>query len=346
MEKRSFKSIVSEYFHKVRDNVHDWKLNRENPHKSFERSYREDFNRETTKLPGSLALIVASLKLVFSNKKIFFSLILGALVLNIIFVGLMSESTYVTFQDAIDDTSEAIVSGSLGSVAKAGLLLVSTITTGGLQSGFSEIQIVFLIIIFLLIWLISVYASRLILAGHKPKFRTVLYDACAPLISTFVVLAVVFVYLIPIFITIIVYSSAVSTGFLDTPFYAFISFCFALALVVLSLYLLSSALLGLVAVTNRGAYPITSLKIASNLIRGRRIKFIIRLLSFVLFLVVLWIIVVVPIIVLDLWLKNDVDFIYGVPIIPVVLSIMTTFSFVFFSVYIYTIYRRLLDDPA
>jgi len=311
-------------------------------HKSFKRSYREDYVREL-KVPGLLSHAIQSFQIIFKNWKLFLPLLLIMTVANIILVGLMSESTYVQFQSVLEETNENLADGKLGNFAKAGLLLVSTVTSGGLSSGLSESQQIFAVIIFLLIWLITIYLLRHILAGHKVKLKDGFYNALTPLISTFVVLVVAFVQAIPILLVIITYSAAVSTDFLSTPFYALIYFIFASLMLILSGYLLSSSLVALVAVTAPGLYPLAALRTASDLMASRRIRFIIRLLYLVFVLALTWVIIMMPIITLDLWLKSFVSWLEGWPVIPFFLLLMSCFSFIYISTYLYMFYRRMLD---
>ena len=195
-------------------------------HKSFKRSYREDYHRDL-EVPSIRAHIFETFKLIFKNWKLFGGLLLLTVILNVVLVGIMSEDTYTQFQSILDDTEAQIAGGEIGNVAKAGLLLISTVTTGGLNSSMSEVQGVFAVIIFLIIWLVTIFLLRHIMAGNKVRLRDALYNSMTPLLSTFVVLAIVFIQCIPIFLLIICYSAAVQTEFLATPFYALVFFIFA-----------------------------------------------------------------------------------------------------------------------
>lgn len=316
--------------------------NSKNPHKSFRRSYYEDYARPL-KAPGLMAHAAASFKLIFKNWRVFFPLIIFAVILNIVLVGLMSEETYVQFQDALDETSETYALGHLGNFAKSGLLLISTITTGGLSQSLNEAQDFIVFGIFFVVWLVAIYLARHLLAGHKPKFRDGLYNALAPLISTAAVMLVLILECIPIMIVIITYSAAVTTDFLATPFYALIFFIFAALLILLSLYLLSSSFMALIAVSAPGLYPKVALETAADLMVGRRIKLLIRLFYLIFTIAFIFVIVMLPIILLDLWLKSWVDWLTGVPVIPFCLAVVTAFAFTYASVYCYLFYRRMLD---
>lgn len=311
-----------------------------NPHKSFKRSYREDYVREL-EVPGIMYHIFATFKIIFKNWKLFLPFLVILVILNAVLVGLMSESTYVQFQDILDQTSEQIAGGDVGNVAKAGLLLISTVTTGGLSGDSSEAAGVFAVLIFLVIWLVTIYLLRHKLAGHEVKLRDGLYNATTPLISTFVVLMIALVQCIPIFLLIVVYSAAVQTDFLATPFYALVFFIFAALMIILSGYLLSSSLIALVAVSAPGLYPIKALNTASDLMSGRRIKFIIRLIAGAMMLVILWVIVMVPLILFDLFMKQF-EWTAGIPFVPICLLVMTCFTGIYISAYLYLYYRWML----
>jgi len=287
---------------------------------------------------------MSSLKLIWKHKRTFLPLILGVVIINIFLVGLMSEETYVTIQDTMEESSEAFATGQVGIVARGGLLLASTIMTGGLNSSISDTQIVFIVLIFLIVWLTSIYLARQVRAGNKLKLREGLYNSMSPFISTLVVAIATLIFLVPVFILIITYSAAVTTGFLATPFYAFLFFIFAGLLLLLSAYLLPGALMGLVAVTTPGLYPLAALNLSFDLVISRRIRLFIRIIFFLASLLVLWILIMFPIILVDLWFKDGLGILTGIPIVPFFLAMMTAFSFIYFAVYFYLLYRRLLDD--
>lgn len=337
-----FKAAFREAYQKSREKIWAKKRARVRLHQSFKRSYREDYVRKLS-IPGLLHHAADTFAVIFKNWRLFLPLIIFAVLFNVVLVGLMSESTYVEFQKTLEDTTSGGLSGAeLGNFAKAGLLLISTVTTGGLSGGLSEAQIIFAVIIFLLIWLITIYLLRLRLAGKKVKLRDGFYNALTPLLSTFVVFLVAVIQAIPIFIVIITYSAAVQTDFLSTPFYALVYFIFAALLITLSGYLLSSTLIALVAVAAPGLYPMTALKTASDLMASRRIRFLIRLVFLILVLAVCWVVVMLPLITIDLWLKGIWSWLEGFPFVSIMLLIMTCFTFVYISAYLYLYYRRVL----
>ncbi|MBR3132012.1 hypothetical protein IKG33_01175 [Candidatus Saccharibacteria bacterium] len=337
---KKFFGTIKKIFQNLKQKIQEKRKKRINPHKSFRRSYREDYQR-SLEVPGIMYHIFASFRIIFKNWKIFLPLLILVVILNVIFVGIMSESSYSQFKDILDQTSAEVTGGDIGSVAKAGLLLISTITTGGLSGDSSESATVFEIIIFLIIWLVTIFILRHRLAEHVVKLRDGLYNALTPLISTFVVLAVAIIQCIPIFFLIIVYSAAVQTDFLATPFYALVFFIFAIAMILISGYLLSSSLIALVAVSAPGLYPMKALHTASDLMMGRRIRFIIRLIALLFVIALMWAIVMIPLIVFDLFMKTF-EWTAGIPFIPICLTIMTCFTCIYITTYLYLYYRWML----
>lgn len=338
MARRRFK----EQFTETREKIWDRKRDRVRLHRSFRRSYREDYNREL-EVPGLLSHTMQTFKTIFKHWKLFVPLILLIVLLNVFLVGLMSEESYVQFQNTIDTTSKNLSVGEIGTFARSGLLLLSTITTGGLSQGMTEVQQVFAVLLFIITWLTTIYLLRHLLAGQQVKLRDGLYNALAPLLSSLVVALVIFLQAIPIMIVIITYSAAVSTDFLSTPFYALIYFIFAALLTLLSVYLISGSVIALVAVSAPGLYPMRALHTASDLIAGRRVRLIIRLFYLMITLVIVWIFVMLPLIALDLWLKSIWDWLAGFPFVSFELLIMTCFSVVYVTAYIYLYYRRMLE---
>ena len=179
-------------------------------HKTFRRSYREDYKRDL-EVPGMMAHIFKTFKVIFKNWKMFLPLLILSVVMGVVFVGLMSESTYQQFQTVLDQTTAEMGSGDIGVMGKAGLLLISTVTTGGLSGSSSEAATVFAVLIFLMIWLVTIFLLRHIMAGKKVKFRDALYNSMSPLVSSLVVFVVAVLQCIPIFIFIVALSAAVQT---------------------------------------------------------------------------------------------------------------------------------------
>lgn len=330
-------------FNDSRERVWNKKRARVKLHHSFKRSYREDYSRPLA-APGLVSHMFTTFKIIFHNWKLFGLLLVFTVIANVTLVGILSEDSYKTLQESLDISAEYNGVGELGRFAKSAMLLISSISTGGLSTSLTDVQAVLLVFIVASLWLITTYYLRHLLAGNKPRFRDGLYNAMSPLFSVFAVLMVLFVHLIPIFIVTIVYSVAVQTDFLSEPLYAFLFFVFAALLVILSLYLLPVSVVALSAVTVPGIYPMAAIHAATDVMQGRRIKYIIRILYLLIVLALLWIVVMIPIVWLDLVLKENIEIIQNIPFVPLALQTMVGFSIIYTTSYLYLYYRRMLDD--
>ncbi len=333
---------IKRAFQKLKIKITNFRAQHLHFHKTFRRSYREDYRRET-KTPGLLSHAIITFKTIFKYWRTFLPFMILMICGYIFLVGLMSEETYQQFNETIDLTNSETGTTDLGNFARAGLLLVTTITTGGLDSGMDDVESVFMVILFLIMWLVTIFLLRHFLAGEKPKLRDALYNALGPLLSTFVLFAIIFVQIIPIMLVVITYSAAVTTNFLSTPFYALVYFIFAALMLLLSLYLLSSSLIALVAVTAPGMYPLRALFAASDMMAERRTKFITRIIYLVFVVAIILIVTILPVILLDLWLKSAFTALAGLPFVPFALLVATCFVFIYATTYLYLYYRWLLD---
>lgn len=337
------KKGIKQRFQNLRKKWQDFHKGHKKYHKSFHRSYREDYLRKTD-TPGLLSHAVTTFQFVFKHWKTFFALIAVMVIAYVVLVGIMSEDLYLQFQDSIDATSAQLANGDIGNFAKAALLLLSTVTSGGLNTSMGEAQMVFMFFLFLVMWLVTIYLTRHFMAGGRPKMRDALYNALSPLISTLVVFVIIFIQAIPIMLMVIAYYAAVTTDFLNTPLYALAFFIFASIMIIISVYLLSSSIMGLIIVTTPGTYPLNALYSASDLMAGRRTKFIIRIVYMLIVVAFIYAVVMTPIIMLDLFLKSVWEIIYGIPIVPFFLVATTCFCFIYGAVYLYRYYRWVLDS--
>ena len=291
-------------------------------------------------MPGIGQHLFESLRFLIKNWRIFLPFLALMVIASIVFVGIVNQENYIKFQEALDQV-DADGGGKLNGFTKAGLLLVSAVTTSGLTGQAGEGAIIFQALIFLVIWLVTIYIMRHYLAGQKVKLRDGLYNAMSPLISTFVVLIVVLLETLPILIMLVAYSAAVQTDFLAAPFYALLFLVFAALMILISAYLLSGSLIALIAVSAPGLYPMEALKSAADLVAGRRMKIIIRVLALIIAIILAWVVVMLPLILLDMGAKN-LEWTRNIPFIPICLVIMTCFTEFYITVYLYLYYKWML----
>ena len=313
-------------------------------HRSFKRSYHEDYQRKT-ELPSLTSQASAAFKMFFKFWKIFLPLLLIFVGLYIFLIGAMSENTLADVKANVEQTNKDVADGKIGTVGKAGLTLLGIISTGGLTT-MNDAQIVIAVLLFTIIWLVTIYLARHLLAGHQEiKMRDGFYSALSPLVSTLVVGLIIFLEAVPIMLTIIVFQVALTTEFLSTPFYALLFFMFAALMITLSLYLLSSSFFAIIVVSAPGLYPLTAIRMAKNLIMGRRLRFLIRVFYLVIIVALLYLLLLMPAIILDGALKAQFTWLTEskIPFVAIIQLTITVFIFIYLSIYFYLFYRALLD---
>lgn len=313
-------------------------------HRSFKRSYYEDYQRKT-ELPSLTSQASAAFKMFFKFWKIFLPLLLIFVGLYIFLIGAMSENTLADVKANVEQTNKDVADGKIGTVGKAGLTLLGIISTGGLTT-MNDAQIVIAVLLFTIIWLVTIYLARHLLAGHQEiKMRDGFYSALSPLVSTLVVGLIIFLEAVPIMLTIIVFQVALTTEFLSTPFYALLFFMFAALMITLSLYLLSSSFFAIIVVSAPGLYPLTAVRMAKNLIMGRRLRFLIRVFYLVIIVALLYLLLLMPAIILDGILKAQFAWLADskIPFVAIIQLTITVFIFIYLSIYFYLFYRALLD---
>ncbi|MBQ2672561.1 hypothetical protein IJH26_01895 [Candidatus Saccharibacteria bacterium] len=259
-------------------------------HKSFKRSYREDYRRDLN-APGVAEHIAKSFGLFFRNWKIFIPFCLAMILTSYLTIGMT---------DLLDGVAADVLA----------------------------------MLFFLVIWLVTIFVIRHILAGREITLRQALYNAMTPLISTLVVLAIVILECIPIFLVIIAYSAAIKTDFLSTPFYALVFFVFVAIMLVISIYLLTSSVVAFVAVTAPGLYPLLAIRTASKVVAGRRIKFLIRLVALIMIIALIWAVIILPLTALNI---NSI-------VLSIVIAAVLCFDSIYAAIYLYLFYRWLIDD--
>lgn len=327
---------------KIKSKIDDFLKRR--PHRSFQLTRKRDSDR-SLQLPGYFAFTNYVVKTIWRNRKTFGLLALTIAVATLLMVGIASQDTYSAIKETLNSTSGNLFGGAFGEIGKAGLLFVSA-ATGGISQNLSEVQQVYAGLITILAWLTSVWLIRNILAGHKVKLRDGIYSAGAPLVSTFIVMIVFIVQLLPFALALIGYGAASASGLLNGGVEAMLFWVAALLLSILSLYWITSTFFALVIVTLPGMYPFSALKIAGDMVVGRRLRILYRLIWAALNVTVIWALIMIPVILLDSWIKGILPIIKWMPTVPIVMLALSSLTIIFISNYVYLLYRKVVADEA
>ena len=270
-------------------------------------------------------------------------IILYALI--IIFLGIItSQSTYDSIGKLVSESLGKIFDGGVGQLLNAGMLTFSSlaIDTTSLRAE----QGVMLALLVLMTWLTAVWLLREILLGFKPKLRDGLYNATAPLISTSVVLLILLIQLSPVGIMALAYSALVSVHILTEGFGMMLFGLLAASVLTLVLYWVTSTIIALVVVALPGMYPLRAIQAASDLVVGRRLRIMLRIVWAFVYSSVIWCVVMVSLVLLERGLSSKLKWLESVPIVPFAGAFMMALLFVWLAAYIYLLYRKVVADDA
>ena len=313
------------------------------PHRSFRLTRRRDYRR-SLELPGYLSFSLEVLKVLASRKYLWLGVAAVYLVIGLALGGFTSQATYQTIGSTLEESVTQLAEGDVGQLSQAGLLALAAFS--GSAANIGEAQQVYFGLLAILIWLTTVWLLREHLAGRRPSIRDGLYSSGAPLVPTFLVSIVLILQLLPIGLMAIVYTAVSSTGLIDEGFGAFISFVIAVLAIALTLYWLTATFISLIVVTLPGMYPFQALRTGGDLVVGRRLRIMYRLLWLTFSSLVSWFLVIIPAIALDRWLVGIWQFWENIPIVPLVAAALSSLLMIYAASYIYLLYRKVVDDDA
>lgn len=315
------------------------------PHRSFRLSRRRDYKRGLA-MPGYFAFTIEVAGLIWQHKKTFATLGLVFMVLTVGFGLLGSQDIYSQLQNLFDTTRpDGLFTGAVGEIGRASILLLTTMTNG-LTGQLDPSQQFIAATMGLYMWLSVVWLLRKFLAGKKVVVRDALYTSGAPIIATLLCFIILLVQMIPAALATIVVSVGYQTQFIDGSVAAIAVFIALVLLIVLSLYWATSTFIALVIVTLPGMRPLRAVAIAGDLVIGRRLRILLRLLWLIATILSWWLVIMVPVILLDTWLKSLLTWLAGWPIVPVMVLVMTTATIMWSASYIYLLYRKIVDDDT
>ncbi len=319
-------------------------LLRRRPHRSFRLTNRRDYKRSLA-MPGFWSFTNYVRATLWQNKKLFGGLALTYAVAAIVIGGLGAQETYSNLSSTLKESGDELFEGNFGAVSQAGLLLLTSVTSG-LSPDLTEAQSVLGGLAVFFAGLATIWLLRNTLAGHKPRLRDGLYNSGSPVLATVLVGFIITVQMLPAAIGIIVYSAAQVSGIMETGVTAMLIWIGVILLSLLSLYWVISSFLALVIVTLPGMYPLHAIRTAGDLAVGRRVRLLLRMLWLGLVVVATWALVIIPIILFDDWIKQLVPAVEWLPFVPLAIIGMASLTILFVTSYTYLFYRKIVDDDA
>jgi hypothetical protein len=314
------------------------------PHRSFKKTERRDYQRSLA-LPGYWALTNDVRKILWRNKKLFLALALIYGILTFVVVGLVSQASFKDYADTLRESGGKLFEGQWWEIGQAAILFTGGVL-GALNNSPGDVEKFVAVLLGLLVWLTTIWLLRAIMAGKRPYLRDALYNAGAPIISTFLVFLIAAIQLLPVALAALAFAAASTTGLVDDGIESMVFWAFELLLLTLTLYWITSTLFGMVVVTLPGMYPFNAIRTAGDLVIGRRIRILLRLLWGIWLTIAIWAVVMIPLILLDTWLKSIYSWFAWFPLIPILLLVIASLSIVWLSAYMYIFYRKVVDDDA
>ena len=314
------------------------------PHRSFYLTRRRDYVHPSS-FPGYWAFTREVAHTLRANKKSFF--ILGGIyfALSLLLFGLASQEDFSTLRETIAGMGEEVFRGDWSSLKEASLVALSAVA-GNVAPALTGGQQVLAILMGLIVWLSTVWLLRQRIAGNRVNVRDSLYNSGAPIVATAMLTGVLVVQLLPIALAIVGYGAATASGLLEGGVESMLFWMAAIGLVVLSLYWMISTLVALIIVTLPGMYPMRALSVAGDMVSGRRLKVLFKVLWMIVVLLLLWVAFLTSTVLFDTWLVGLLPGADGIPLVPVVILLLTTATLIIAAAYVYLLYRTLVDDDT
>lgn len=337
-------NIIARFFVRIWRAIKRWFLRQRDrhqafmkrrPHRSFFLTRKRDAAR-SMKIPGYFAFTHQVWQIIWANKGLFIKFILLYMVLSLLIVGTLSQDNYIALRDQLNSASEGLGAGELA------LLFVGAMTSGSGEEATIASQVLAGLLL-LLGWLIVVWILRRRMAGDTIKLRDALYSAGSPIIATFALLLIMVLQLVPFALALLAYSALSGVGLINwsIDIENMAAWCALAAMAVMTIYWMTTSFIALVIVTNPGIYPFQAIRMAGDIVVGRRLRIMLRLLFMALPMVIMWLALLLPIIWLDDFLKID-----WLPLVPLMVLTLSTVTLTWVASYIYTMYRKLIDDNA
>lgn len=307
------------------------------PHKSFQLTRRRDIPKHAP-LPGYFSFTAKVFGTLKKYKRYYFVLLGLYVVTAALLIGVSQQEQYRLLVESLQDYGQDFF-GSLDGLATT-MGIFGLAISGGFNASLNESQQLYVALAVLLLWLVVVWLLRQLMAGNKVRVRDALYNGTAPFISTMLITLLMLVQALPAAVGVLIFGIA-SQDSAMTGAVAMLFGVGALLLMLMSLYWLTSSIFALLIVTLPGTYPMAAIRAAGDLAIGRRISLILRLIWMAAILLIIWVIVLVPVLILDNWLNIGWS-----PLVLLTMQILTGVSLLFGTTYVYLLYREMINEPA
>lgn len=301
------------------------------PHRSFYLTTRGKSIRQI-KITGYFRFIGEVWRFIWENKWLFTKFVLLYTLILSVVIGMSSQESYTTIREALSEADLQLWL-QVPALFVQGLVNATSVGDATRQP----------IFIFTLVmgWLVLIFLIRHLYNGQRLKLRDGLYNAGAPIIPAGILAIVIIVQMLPMSLAMMVYSSLTNAGLINSGVRIenMAAWCALTLVAVLTIYWMITSVLCMVTITLPGIYPLRAYFETSKLVSGRRVKILMRVLVMFLPLMLMWLLLLTPFVVLDIYTKTSL------PIVLMVSIVLVAMSLVWAAAYVYMLYRRILDSP-
>jgi hypothetical protein len=282
--------------------------------------------KNTRRLPSSFVVAEQAWRLLWKRRWLFLGIVGVYAVLNLALVrGANVVEDFPGLKNLISDESPGAVGQVSTGITLLGFLVVES------NNSVSDVVGAYQTFLVIVTSLAIIWALRQAMAGEqKIRIRDGFYKGMHPLIPVLLVAIVMTLQLLPFLLGAAVFNIVVTSGIAGSWFEVALWSLPLLLGIFLTFYWLISSVMALYIAALPDMTPLKALRSARDLVRGRRLSVLRKLLFLPFVLLLLAIIIMVPIIMLL------------APIAPWVFFALTMLSIVLVHGYLYSLYRELL----
>lgn len=313
------------------------------PHRSFRLTRRRDYIRSLS-VEGYILFTLYVNRTIRQHWRMFGAMVVIYGFIMVVLGAITGQDTYNAIDALLRDSTNDLFGKGIGQIGQAGVVALSAFASS--SGSLTPDQRVYLIISLMFAWLATVWLLREILLGRKPNLRDGLYNSGAPVLAMVGVILVLIVQLLPIGLVALAYAALSSFGAINGGFGSLLFWLIATVIATIVLYWVTSTVIALVVVTLPGMYPLRAIRLAGDLVVGRRLRIMLRLLWGLALILVTWAVILIIAILIDNWIGLLWSGVTAVPIVPYIGALLTAFGVVWYAAYVYLFYRKIVDDHA
>jgi hypothetical protein len=258
----------------------------------------------------------------WDNKKLFAGIIGVIGIVQLFVVQGIVQTDFVAVDKEMRDLVGSTALGIGSGVASYAYLLGAS----GQNSSTGLLQSLFIVLAILAV----LWVQRELAAGKQPSIRDAFYKSTAQLVPFLLVSLWFAVQLLPALLGAWLYSVVVTNNITVHTYEQLIWLVIFILLAVISTRLIAGTIFALCIATLSDMTPIAAIRSARNLVRGRRLQVVKKLLFMVVGVFIVMTLVIVPAIIV-------------VPVIvPILFYLTSLLAVVFITLYVFALYRELL----